>query len=124
MFTATLGRLTAFSTTLSKEDAQCYTGGSEREIHLVRHTASVDCTGPSTDMSLTLGEENAHVLKGDDFVPGMKGKQSVPRLVPPWGALPSLPTTFSPQDGEAIVSLIHWEGAELKPVSVSLIPLT
>ena len=74
-------------------------------------------------MSLTLGEENAHVLKGDDFVPGMKGKQSVPRLVPPWGALPSLPT-FSPQDGEAIVSLIRWEGAELKPVSVSLIPLT
>lgn len=74
-------------------------------------------------MSLTLREENAHVLKGHDFVPGIKGKQSVSRLVPPWGALPSLPT-FSPQDGEATVSLIHWAGAELKSVSVSLIPLT
>ena len=49
--------------------------------------------------------------------------QSVPSLVLPWGALPSLPTPPS-QDGEAIVSLIHWAGAELKSVSVSLLPLT
>lgn len=35
----------------SKEDAQCYRGGSERDIHLVRDTANVDCAGPSTDMS-------------------------------------------------------------------------
>lgn len=79
----------------SKEDAHCHTGGSEMEIHLVRDTANVDCAGPSTDMSLTLGEENAHVLKEDYFVSGHEGhaecaQPSAALGSPPLAPYPSL----------------------------------
>lgn len=63
---------------------RCREGNPPGQTH-----SNVDCTGPSADMSLTPGEENALAVH---LSLAVKGMQSVPSLVPPWGALPSLPT--------------------------------
>lgn len=94
-YMATRGRLTAFSTSLGVRRMLSVTGEARRGISTWSETQQTWTALAQAQTCLTLGEENAHVLKEGYFVPGREGhadcaQPSAALGSPPLAPYPSL----------------------------------